>query len=48
MNKLGFITGLSLALAGCVTDGKDGAMGGMGGFGAVGGPRAQRAPRAGF
>jgi 6-phosphogluconolactonase len=36
MNKLGFIAGLSLALAGCVTDGKDGADGADGATGAPG------------
>jgi len=36
MNKFGLIAGLSVALSGCVTDGKDGAMGGMGAAGAPG------------
>lgn len=40
MNKFGFVAGLSLALAGCVTDGEDGAMGLAGAPGAPGGDGA--------
>jgi 6-phosphogluconolactonase len=43
MTKLGFIAGLSLALTGCVTDGKDGVMGAPGADGQAGAMGAEGA-----